>query len=44
MAEIAGSNLLEDILRQITGNTNLSITKFSTDLDQYISNSNYMLS
>jgi len=44
MAEVARSNLLEDILRQITSNTNLSITKFSTDLDQYISNSNYMLS
>ena len=44
MAEIAKSGLFEDILRQITGNPNLTVTKASTDLDIAILNSNYMLS
>jgi hypothetical protein len=44
MAEIAKSDLFEDILRQITGNPTLQVTKASTDLDIYIHNSAYMLS
>jgi hypothetical protein len=44
MAEIAKSNLFEDILQQITGNTALKVNKFSNDLDQDILNSEYMLS
>ena len=44
MAEIAKSNLLEDILRQITGDSALTIKKSSLDLDKYIVNSSYMLS
>ena len=44
MAEIAKSGLFEDILRQITGNPNLTVAKASTDLDIAILNSNYMLS
>ena len=44
MAEIAKSNLLEDILRQITGDNALTIKKSSLDLDKYIVNSSYMLS
>ena len=43
-AEIAKSDLLVDIVRQITGNSNFRITKASTDLDQDILQSNYMLS
>ena len=43
-AEVAKSDLLQDILRQITGNTKLTINKCSTDLDQSILNSSYMLS
>ena len=44
MAEIAKSNLFNDILRQITGNPNISATKASTDLDLDILDSSYMLS
>ncbi len=44
MAEIAKSDILQDILRQITGNNTLVLTKFSDDLDCDIKNSNYMLS
>ena len=44
MAEIAKSNLLNDILKQITGNASLQITKASSDLDLAILNSSYMLS
>ena len=44
MAEIAKSNLLENILRQITGSSSLTINKSSTDLDRDIVNSSYMLS
>ena len=43
MAEIAKSDLLEDILRQITGNDTLSFSK-EADISQYILNSSYMLS
>ena len=43
MAEIANSDLLEDILRQITGNSSWTFTK-NTDISQEILNSNYMLS
>lgn len=44
MAEIAGSNLLQDILRQVTGNPKLIVNKFNDDLDHYILDSSYMLS
>jgi hypothetical protein len=44
MAEIAKSDLLADILRQITDKPGLTITKSSTDLDRDIVNSRYMLS
>ena len=44
MAEIAKSDLFEDILRQITGNPNLKVAKASTNLDMDILNSSYMLS
>ena len=43
MAEIATSDLLQDILRQITGDTTYSFSK-EEDLSQYILNSSYMLS
>ena len=43
MADIAKSDLLEDILRQITGNDTLSFSK-EADISQYILNSSYMLS
>ena len=43
MAEIASSNLLEDILRQITKDPTWSFTK-NTDISQEILNSSYMLS
>ena len=44
MAEIAKGNIFRDILRQITGNNRLQITKTSNNLDQDILNSSYMLS
>jgi DNA-directed RNA polymerase len=44
MAEIAKGELFRDILRQITGDNTMQITKASNDLDQDILNSNYMLS
>jgi len=44
MAEIAKSDLLQDILRQITGDVELTITKYSIDLDKDILGSSYMLS
>lgn len=44
MAEIAKSDLLQYILRQVTGDYNLIIKKHSCDLDQDILNSSYMLS
>ena len=43
MAEIAKSNLLANILSQITKST-ITFNKDSNDLDQHILNSNYMLS
>jgi hypothetical protein len=44
MAEIANSDLLGDILRQLTGDSNMQVTKSSSDLGLDILNSNYMLS
>ena len=44
MAEIASSDLMEDILRQITGNSAWQFTKMSYNLDTKILNSSYMLS
>jgi len=44
MAEIAKSDIFQSILQQITGDTNLRISKFSDDLDLNILNSSYMLS
>lgn len=44
MAEIAKSDLLQDIIRQITGDTSMCIVKSSNDLDQDILKSSYMLS
>jgi len=44
MAEIAKSNIFEDILQQITNNSTIKVNKLSNDLHTYILNSNYMLS
>ena len=44
MAELAKSDLFNSILRQLTGNSNLVVTKISNDLDIDILNSEYMLS
>ena len=44
MAEIANNDLFGDILRQITSDTNMQVTKSSTDLGLDILNSSYMLS
>tara|TARA_B110000459_G_C16424294_1_gene408878 strand:- start:491 stop:841 length:351 start_codon:yes stop_codon:yes gene_type:complete len=44
MAEIARSSILQDILRQLTGDANLVITKYSNNLDEAILDSSYMLS
>ena len=44
MAEIANSDLLGDILREIPGKGNLQVPKTSSNLPQDILNSNYMLS
>jgi hypothetical protein len=44
MAEISKSDLLIDILRQITNEPQLTLTKLSDDLDINILNSEYMLS
>ena len=44
MAEIANSDLFGDILRQLTSDTNMQVTKSSTDLGLDILNSSYMLS
>lgn len=43
LAEIARSNLLSDILSEITGQE-LSFQKFSLDLDKFILESEYALS
>jgi len=44
MADIAKSDLLSNILRQITGNSNLQITKTGNDLHLDVLKSSYMLS
>ncbi len=44
IADIAKSNIFEDILQQITGSTTIKIKKLSNDLDQDILKSSYMLS
>ena len=44
MAELAKSDLFNSILRQLTGNSNLVVTKISNNLDIDILNSEYMLS
>lgn len=44
MADIANSNLFEDILRQITFDSSITVNKISTDLNVDILNSEYMLS
>ena len=44
MADIASSNLFEDILRQITFDSSITVNKISTDLNIDILNSEYMLS
>ena len=44
MAEIASTDLLADIIRQITDNPKFTLTKASTDLNQAILQSSYMLS
>ena len=44
MAEIAKSNIFEDILRQLTNNNTLKVNKLSNDLHKDILNSSYMLS
>jgi hypothetical protein len=44
MAEIASGDILQDILRQLSGNPSLQITKYSNSLDKYILESEYMLS
>ena len=43
MAEIADSNLLQDLLNQLTGNS-VKINKLSNNLSGYIKQSNYGLS
>jgi hypothetical protein len=44
MAEIAQGTILQDILRQITGDQTLEVAKYSNDLDKEILQSTYMLS
>ena len=44
MADIAKGDIFRDILRQITGDNTMQITKASSDLDQDILKSSYMLS
>lgn len=44
MAELANSNIFEDILQQITGDHTIKITKYSQDLADDILKSEYMLS
>jgi len=43
LAEIADSNLLQDIIRQLTGDNTIEIQKLSDDLSTDIRNSNYCL-
>ena len=44
MADIAKSNLFEDILQQLMNDTSIKVSKDTNDLDTYILNSEYMLS
>ena len=44
MAEIAKGDLFLSILKQITSDQTLTLTKYSNDLDKDILNSSYMLS
>lgn len=44
MAEVARSDIFQDIIRQLTGDTQITVTKYSDDLDTAILNSSYMLS
>ena len=44
VAEVARSDLFQDILIQISGNANLEVTKYTEDLDTAILSSSYMLS
>ena len=44
MAEIAQSNIFEDILQQITNDSAIKVNKLSNDLHKYILKSSYMLS
>ncbi len=44
MADIAKSDLFENILQQLTGDTTIKVVKDTDDLDTYILNSSYMLS
>ena len=44
MAEVTKGDLFQDILKQITGNTSITVTKHSYDLDKSILDSSYMLS
>ena len=44
MAEIAKGDIFQDILRQLTGDNNIIVTKYSDDLDKAILDSSYMLS
>ena len=44
MAEIAQSNIFENILQQITNNSAIKVNKLSNDLHKYILKSSYMLS
>ena len=44
LAELADSRIIEDIINQIYGVDNLTISKLTPDLSQHIRNSNYHLS
>jgi hypothetical protein len=44
MAEVAKGDLFQSILRQLTNNDSMVVTKYSDDLDKNILESNYMLS
>ena len=44
MAEVASEDIFLNILKQLTGDTNLKLTKYSEDLSDSIGDSSYMLS
>ena len=44
LAEIASSNILQDILREVTNNSSLVYKKYSNDLGKEILNAEYALS